>query len=568
MKTNRFEEILRRKLESIQPDFQDQDWDKWQSFNQLHSPPSFWQSYGHWLGYAVATLSTAVMVVLYVNQTTQNDTLMKELNSLKQQVALQPQPATPADSATYGGTESRQAIPAAGKPDTVYIIERRTVYREVPWERTFEQAPSQVEEPRLSQYKQPATPEAEEDQVPESTEELVNNARVAEPNSRNEAAGTLPIPSPLANNREKQMTVRVPDPKKNRPEPTPAIPAVKGTLANPTVSQANESVTVPQPSPAMPQSAQAGISGRIELGELTPLATSREFANSRNYLYRRLQARMPQRARALPSTPSVVAQVESGRRESTRSTPPADVKATNQKATRTKMTESRKMQEKASADQKTEEITKEERLLPKFGLNLPFRIGAGQQWTGKSKAFSLWNEVLLGSNWSIQTGVNWNILEAQKFMTESKFKVDMREDFRKKHAMLLPPSFQIFNITTQTTVLQVPLGINYRGELGHNFTYLIGASTSINIRAKQVLMFDFERPTKDFGQQSVLQYLPIPLLNNAQFSAGLEKRWSPIVMQVGTFVETRAKTFPFLKDRTQVGLRVKLLYEFGSTKKK
>ena len=54
MKTNRFENTIRRKLESIEPDFQEQDWARMQNYMQAHTPPSFLQQYGSWIGYAAA----------------------------------------------------------------------------------------------------------------------------------------------------------------------------------------------------------------------------------------------------------------------------------------------------------------------------------------------------------------------------------------------------------------------------------------------------------------------------------------------------------------------------------
>ncbi len=557
MKTNRFEEILRRKLESIQPDFQDQDWDKWQSFKQLHAPPSFWQSYGHWLGYAVATVTTAVMVVLYVNQSNQNEVLLKEMEGLKQQMTTQAngKPGYGTDSLADAETQPARSNP---RPDTVYIIERQTVYRDIPFANRTQPAGSILEEsqPPLQnpvatqrrEVKEGATQESQsESLVPTIEVQDKANSRVAQSNTNSKPGATVQDKrqSPDSESRVKES--------QRADSPPPTEPASSKKSTETSASPPNTSSFPNRAAGTLEKEdlAEARSAERVELGDLAPLP-AQQFSNSRNYLYRRLQGRMPQKARNLGTAPDVAK---------------AATPSTKEKPMESKSEEKKQMAELPASDKKVEEVKNEESLLPNFGLNLPFRIGVSQEWVGKNKAFSLWNEVLLGSNWSVQAGVSWKTLETQKFVTEKKFRDDMREDFRKQHAKRLPPNFQIFNITTQTTLLQIPVGLTYRGDMGRGFTYLIGGGTNLNIRAKQVLRFDFERPTQDYGQQSAEQYVVIPLLNNAQFSAGLEKRWSPIVIQAKSFVETRVKTFPFLKDRTNVGFRVKILYEFGAAKK-
>ncbi|PSL26776.1 hypothetical protein CLV60_109269 [Dyadobacter jiangsuensis] len=101
MKTNRFENTIRRKLESIEPDFQEQDWARMQKYMQTHTPPSFLQQYGSWIGYAAAASVTSVMAYMYVNQLSQNDHLVRDVKNLQSQIELirnQPAPVAKADT--------------------------------------------------------------------------------------------------------------------------------------------------------------------------------------------------------------------------------------------------------------------------------------------------------------------------------------------------------------------------------------------------------------------------------------------------------------------------------------
>ncbi|MCF0070336.1 hypothetical protein LZD49_07620 [Dyadobacter sp. CY261] len=106
MKTNKFENTIRRKLESIEPDFQEKDWVRMQNYMQAHTPPSFVQQYGSWIGYAAAASVTSVMAYLYVGQLSQNDHLVQDVKSLQSQIeVIRNQPAQIA------------------KTDTVYVLQ-------------------------------------------------------------------------------------------------------------------------------------------------------------------------------------------------------------------------------------------------------------------------------------------------------------------------------------------------------------------------------------------------------------------------------------------------------------
>ena len=556
MKTNKFEEILRRKLESLQPDFQDQDWDKWQSFNKLHAPPSFWQSYGQWLGYAVATVTTAVMVVLYVSQSNQNEALRKEMEGLKQQMEVRAGSginSLPDSAGKDDAPVPTKASPPA--PDTVYIIERQTVYREILRQETPDYRPDN-----------PAQASGEEASTPEKREALATDTGTPPALS---AEGTLPASQPGLPVNSPLEKPAISDSKAiQNSKPNPAIAVPNNRLAGQTPTQetgsqeypkesADQAVNGPKAVPtanrtgaALPQAESVERIVQSDLEALSP----QEFSNSRNYLYRRLQARMPRKTPTLTPTPVV----------------PIERRAPEKLAKKESHNKRAKQPDEIAAsppaDQKVEEIKKEESLLPKFGLGLPYRVGVSQQWQGNTRAFSVMSEFIVSKHWAVQAGLSWRRLETQKFFNEKIYLAKTREDIRKQHARKLPPSFEIFNIETETTLLQIPLGLTYRGEMGNGFTYLVGTSTNLNIEAKQRLTIDFRLPSRDYGQQSAERYPKLPTLNNMALSAGIEKRWSPIVLQVGSFVESRGKTFPFLKDRTNVGFQVKILYELGGRK--
>ncbi|MCE7061288.1 hypothetical protein [Dyadobacter sp. CY343] len=106
MKTSQFENTIRQKLESIEPDFQEADWAKMQKFMHAQSPPTFWQQHSSWIGYAAAASVSVVMAFLYVNQLSQNNNLVADVKNLKNQIEV-----------------IRQQPLQVPKADTVYLVQ-------------------------------------------------------------------------------------------------------------------------------------------------------------------------------------------------------------------------------------------------------------------------------------------------------------------------------------------------------------------------------------------------------------------------------------------------------------
>ncbi len=537
MKTNRFEEILRRKLESLKPDFQAQDWDKFQSFQQ-HAAPSFWQTYGHWLGYAVAVLTTATVAVLYVSQSRQNDALLREMKELRAQIASGTVGATVAvspvvtnESATTGEPTSAnrpRGGPSVPQPptDTVYVIEPRLIYRD---RSVYENRAERAELAESASGRSLLNLEENFDRQKSKNPERTAASNIVAENSPLAVTETNIRPDKAVASRKSGTDLALTDSRKFHTDEALS----DNTLPDEALSKSTPAITENKPQGRLPQE-------RLTLDKIQPLLTP-SLPETGKTEYRRLMNRMPRAIRKRGGA----------------------VVATSEKAV-----ESRAALSKPASEEGVEKVTKEESLLPKFGLNLPFRVGAGQQWEGRTKSFSVWNEVLIGAHWSLQAGLSWQKLEDQKFFDVKIFDQKMRSDFRKDHAGKLPPSFDIFNITARTNVTRIPLNLTYRNEISSGFTYFVGAGTNLNLIAKQTLSFDYKRPSRDYGHESKERNIPFPLINNVNALVGVEKRWSPIVLQVSSFLNTRFKTFPFLDDRTDVGLQVKLLYEFKAAKKK
>lgn len=471
MKTSRFEENLRKKLESIEPDFQEQDWLKMQSYMPVKTVPSFWQSYGPWLGYGAAAATTVVMGVLYLNQSRQTDMLLKEVAQLKNSVEQQ--------------VQNNQL--AAGKVDTVYIYKENTAERY----RNYEFAENR-------NFVQPEAPSTltENSQLAPENESLVSGTKATTDQS---GAPVLAndVTNALATGNSGSGTID------NDPNFSSAAGSANNNL----------------------------VLSRIDLGEIQELPTP-EISSSSNYLYRKLARRIPR----INQPKSLLPAVE------------------------------QKQIAKNNTTVKPESAKEKKRILPQLPSWLPLRLGVGQQWESKAKSTTVWAEAVIAKHFAINTGLSWVKLDDQRFPNDKAFWDKTRINFRKYNGGQVPPAFSVYNINMQTTLLQLPVNFLYRSNINEDLSFFAGIGTSLNLKTKQELSCDVKIPNGEFERHIQKDNLKFPAFNNANLSIGIEKRWNPIVVQVDSYLSVYQKSRPFFQEPRNIGLRVKLLYAFGSSK--
>ena len=113
MKTDKFDEAFRRKVESFHPPFRDTEIDSIQAYVKHHTPLGFWQRFGHTFTYSVGAGVILSLLVITLKQSNENKNLLNEIANLSQKVTQIPSEAAPK-------LVPKNAI--VEKTDTVYIV--------------------------------------------------------------------------------------------------------------------------------------------------------------------------------------------------------------------------------------------------------------------------------------------------------------------------------------------------------------------------------------------------------------------------------------------------------------
>jgi len=524
MKTDKFEKTIRQKLESISPDFHEEDWTKMQNYMQVHTPPTFWQQYGSWLGYAAAASVSVVMAFLYVNQLSQNNMLVSDVKKLQNQIeVIKSSPTT------------------IQKTDTVYIVQK-----ELTRDQFLNVEPQNYP---VANSESAATESTE----PEQTENIDQD------NATDRADVLRAIEKPVY---AENKAVNSPEPSDRVKEKSESEAESRNIASNNTTNISSETavskdnreskflsgksygnIAGSNPLPNLHNGSKQFESGSVNDG-LTPatpvfsktlddhfsniseIQTARIINSSRQMNYALLSRLAPRQVKKvlLASTPVI----------------PVD-------------------------DKKVEKTTKAENTIPRLNLKVPYRFGGGIQFEGKNQVKTVVGEVLVSKKFSVSAGVSWMKIKPMEFFTAKIFREKNRQDFQKSHPKEVPMAFEILNIKIKPTLVQIPLTVAFRNEIKNNFSYFISTGTNITVKGNESFSFDCRVPNQksEFLNKSFERKMDIPVINSLNFSAGIEKDWHPIVIQIEGYAYTYFQQLSPESARTGPGVKLKLLYQIG-----
>ena len=550
MNTDRFTDSIRRKLESIRPEFTEKDWTRMQASLQSGVPQSGSPTPGQpfsgvwtakpWL-LAVATVSTAVLIAVSVWQRREINHLRQTISQLSKHPTHQTTPkssdftAPKADAPAYTHSEgaksqvtqeetltSTSSAPKRALPiqhDTVYVTQHVAVpSRLVPPEgvHSTERAARSTEQGYATSNRAPVL----KDQ-PNQLDKVTHNPKADEygalstpssavrKNSVNSSVATTQSANPFVKERGAQSGYA-----KSRETKSRNVSPLN-SVANPT-----NNVTKTTPGLSGPPVESNGTSANYERVNRLSIATP--TINWQNALAQRARRMRPAQA------PTVVYQVVE--------------------------------QPQAPASQPAQRVTK----------GIRFRAGLGGEVASHLTSFGVFTDVLLSSHWTLGVGLSQTTYIG-RFINDYDFDVRTRRDFRREFAHGIDPRREILNIDTRTTRLQIPVSIGYRIPLTKTLTLLPTVGTYLNLNSTESAMYycPVAVPQRGVEELHFSASPTVDLINTLALSAGLEWQRGHWVVQSSPVLtlpmQAAPKPFqpePNWQNSTTVGLRARLLYQF------
>ncbi|UFH53514.1 hypothetical protein [Spirosoma sp. KNUC1025] len=573
MKTDRFTDIIRRKLESIRPGFTDKDWARMQNTLKdanLSNPPGTNQPFsgGVWSGQswllAAASISTVALIAFSIWQ-------QREINQLRQTVGqIQHQPATtatPIPGSASAETSVRPDVahsdktsppklnqevnttPAnrnegqAVRPDTVYI----TRYVPTPPQRRQEQH----REEQLSQRTEtPTEPQyaTEKSKLPSVTVPQTNSTNK---NQQTESYDVSSTPS-VAQKTESESSITNTLPSSSITETSSAnrnsrARTPKGNRVSPSTYIDNQGSLVQN---------KAGRSGRANKGNVSTQQT--ETVNP---------------ASIATETPNVATEEAVALKLAT--SLPLDIKSKNWNVALAQRARRMRPAQPVQPTVVAEPTKEPESSRPARSLAVRFRAGAGADVSSGIWSAGLYTEALVGRHWTVGVGLS-QATSTNRFITDEDFNMRTHRDFRKEFAPRLDPWRDILNIDTRQVRIQMPVNLGYRIPLNKTLSLLPTVGTYLNLNNDEnvtyycrEIQFMPQKPVYRYNEYGITKNQPFSLISSLALSVGLDWQhghWaaqlSP-VLNIPTQSQANApQTDLNWQPNTSLGARVRLYYQF------
>lgn len=196
-----------------------------------------------------------------------------------------------------------------------------------------------------------------------------------------------------------------------------------------------------------------------------------------------------------------------------------------------------------------------------------FRLGVAGEVGLKQWSLGVYGDVLLGRHLLFGLGLERVSISGGEFSTDILFKERTRRDFRGYYAPGIDNRHLILNISRRSFTWQVPVTLGYRIPVGAGIalTPAVGISTSLS--AYETVRFTYadlnrKGPYELREAQLPAVQRPVAWYHSWSTSLGVEKRWGPVIVQASPYLVGPFTNGPLGLNGTSGGLRLRTLYAF------
>lgn len=504
MNTENFDDAFRRKVEGYHPPFRDDEIDRIQGYVNKHIPLSFWQRFGHTIGYSVGAIVIISLLISTLYQANENKILLNKISDLDIKLE-QKQANTPIIEAPNGIVIE--------KIDTIYVVKhiKKDVFTD--------------DNSRISDLKNEGKPELSFENKDSFDENMVlsKSEKVAEQISKKEnKSKAISI-----ENQAKKVMVEVEERNKIVFESGNKSKLLNDTQSEKTVLNSASDMKNNH-TENVDFSNKNGIIKRPR--DAASVVDLKDTGNSKNSINQLIISSLKSKNYKSIDVSSILDL------SNCKSCLPQYIA---------------KPKEKSSVK------------FPSIAMpNLKYRIGLGTNFAYNQAGTSILTDILFAKRWSVTTGVNISFLGTERFRNEEDFKRNKNQNFRDQYTVNVPIGNPIENIETHQLLFNIPLYLNYRYPLRKNFTALFITGTDLDFHLQQFTSyshFDFSRDDK----QALQEKITVKPFNNWLISVGVEKRWNHFSLQFSPYFSTKFKNIGYRKDDSSFGFKLNGFYRLS-----
>jgi len=508
MKPNKFDETIRQKLEGIQPNFREEDWTKFRTYQSAQVSPSFIQRFGRTMLYTAASLVGAVMVFANAYQYRKNEQLDQQLQQLKGQFTQKVNTPTPVLS-RVDTVYITKYIPLQSSRINQYDATVPSINNVQPKEFKVENIDNEAQKAVLKTY---------DDFEKQFSGKTTNRATIRTENEKNGSINR--VLSSKEKDEESELTEK----------------QSYLSLQPRNVSQSTKNQHIDSQLKSMNGE---DVARKEETNEIL---SNKETVS--NIELNSLETSLLEPNQILEELTSIT---------------PAELKV--QRYAYAYQSVSSSASEASPAEAKTTPPP------PSISFRgMKFRMGAGINIGDRFTAKSLNTSVLLGKYWSIDVGLSNAQISGPQFYTEDIFRVKTKRDFEAWHKSSSAPQLipsQVYDIKTSVSLVRIPISLTYRWPVKDGFTLLMSGGTNLNLSANQAFSFFTRDRNGELVEKKGAFDIKPALSNDIMVAAGIEKQWRYLVFQGEAYTAPYLQKPTYLTENRNIGVRFKITYQFG-----
>ncbi len=195
------------------------------------------------------------------------------------------------------------------------------------------------------------------------------------------------------------------------------------------------------------------------------------------------------------------------------------------------------------------------------------RIGPGSNVGWRQLGVGIFGEFRLNSHWRVGVGLTSMKLEGESYLTEVDYGQRTKQNFRKNFAPGVDPRHDIINITPKGSSWQIPIMMSYRFGLGSGWSLVPSAGINLSLSNQEEIGFAYLRGPGQIQSVMLIRKLPQQMLHAGSAAIYLEKNWGDWALQLGPYASTPLSSVPSRLNTTTAGAAAKLYYQFDWKKK-
>lgn len=528
MKTDKFNDAIRKKLDSIQPSFKEQDWGKLKSFMDGQSPPTFWQQYGNSLFYVASAASVTILIITNLLQNIENKTLRQNIQVLSQKVEVLEKEAILKRDTIHTTIET-------------YSIDNKDIVKKQSKDLRSIQNLELLDDDNAVSNNEPE----------QKSIKNANQGSIRENANSQNIAGTSNNSIEIeADNFDSKGVIKKEN--KNKIENIRA-----NELATTTTKLNNNDAE---------QVSYSKFEKNSSISTKRSKNSKTSKQNLQNARYNNVDFNSTIEDKAIQNVISkdvngVNGEVGTGIETQTQTLAfltPIDSVNLNPDLPIKRI--------RVRAPRLATFIKEPKR---SFKLSLPFALQMGVSYNlgHAQKGFGLWTEAFITDRFSIGIGLDKVVWQENRFISDRSFAENRHEDFRNNYAPRVPLNHEISNIGISEDKLLMPIFVNYRFPLKYNFSLVTSLGTSLNLKTKQNIEFNIRRGPAEYEDGEVHSNISRPMFTNIITSVGIEKSYKSFVFQaLPTMNFNKLPTRPNDDDtniKVNFGLKLRALFKFG-----